>query len=472
MKKAIDQAKELIKAIQENPSQLDELQKNIKGVHAPYTQTTHYQRGRADRGVSFAGSHARSGEEPHNKFSSASGNDIAKQIHKEKLAEIKSMPKPQLGKDEINLAEANPHEKGVHQPAGAAQTSLTNEKQGGVSDAGLYSRKAVPMAHSHNLTARAKHLKNLLELKRMPAPNLPKAEANPDAKQDAALGEKVEHLVEGHMSANKQAEAKEGHSMAKKECAKCGKECKCEMAKAELNKAKVDEGKTDAQKRSARLVGSGHRSGGGQVFDASQGPKVRGGHMSAAKQVAKETLARIKSMPKPNLGKAKLEEGTPADYKQDIRASRQMARPTIQPTIHEPFMSQEGMSQAGSATMGAHKSGITGMGGEDMRQMLLAKAKELHQKVLSGIKSQKAPDLGKGSAAPAATPAPAPRPAMPAKAAMPKPKPAAAPMLMNKDENGDLGSKNLKEHDPLKDAPELKEINPEAASKKKEEEKK
>lgn len=50
---------------------------------------------------------------------------------------------------------------------------------------------------------------------------LDKAE-NPDEKQDAQLGEDVEHLCEDHMLANKAAERKEGHKIvAKSECMKC-----------------------------------------------------------------------------------------------------------------------------------------------------------------------------------------------------------------------------------------------------------
>jgi hypothetical protein len=46
--------------------------------------------------------------------------------------------------------------------------------------------------------------------------------SNPDEKQDAQLGEKVEHLCEDHMIENKGAERKEGHKLVQKsECAKC-----------------------------------------------------------------------------------------------------------------------------------------------------------------------------------------------------------------------------------------------------------
>lgn len=52
------------------------------------------------------------------------------------------------------------------------------------------------------------------ELAKEKASHMVKGE-NPDEKQDAQLGEKVEHDVEEHMQENAAAEQKEGHSMAK-----------------------------------------------------------------------------------------------------------------------------------------------------------------------------------------------------------------------------------------------------------------
>jgi hypothetical protein len=297
----------------------------------------------------------------------------------------------------------------------------------------------------------------------------------------------------------------------------------------------------------------------------------------------KDDLAEAKEQGKElkeEMSKAKLEEGAPADYKQDIRAARQAPRPTVNPTIHQPFDQNIGRSQAGSATAGAHKAAMTGIGGAGTKEALLAKAKQLHQKVLSGMQSQKAPNLpkselekakidqglsipaknqarwdrggvhqdqskgvhtapfksvpgmsvsgheisqtgtvtpiakeshihkvkelkamlapklGKGSAMPA--PAPAPMSSGFGKI-LPKPKPkpmsAPAPMMakeekcttcgkagckctpaIKKDEtsaaNGEIGTKKPKEFDPLKDAPELKEINPAAYFAKKKNKKK
>jgi hypothetical protein len=45
---------------------------------------------------------------------------------------------------------------------------------------------------------------------------------NPDKKEDAELGEDVEHLVEDHFEENKEDEKKEGHKLMTKSCPNCG----------------------------------------------------------------------------------------------------------------------------------------------------------------------------------------------------------------------------------------------------------
>ena len=121
------------------------------------------------------------------------------------------------------------HEKGVNTKAYLAPAKHGKE----VSHAGEWVRD------KHAGAAKAIAHKKLGELRDMPKPNLPKSEdaseneigtkfqkssaaTNPDKDQDAELGEKVEHLCEEHMLANKNAERKEGHKIFQKsECAKC-----------------------------------------------------------------------------------------------------------------------------------------------------------------------------------------------------------------------------------------------------------
>lgn len=68
-----------------------------KGVHSPEASSHFFDKeGKRDLGVSVAGAKARAGEEIP-KFDDKSGFDSAKEIHKEKLEELKSI-KPKLTK--------------------------------------------------------------------------------------------------------------------------------------------------------------------------------------------------------------------------------------------------------------------------------------------------------------------------------------------------------------------------------------
>jgi hypothetical protein len=311
-KSAIEQAKDLIKALKENPSGLEELSKaavqHIKGVHMPI--------GAGAPGMSEMGK-INSLKTGGKEFANSAAKHQVKQISQA----AKTLPKPKLGKEEIkeipqedkkgdqpsgtvgvenpknvdplmDKTGANPDykapsekeckemvnkasmsEKGVHKPA------FMHSKKSGTSDVGA---RMAPGGASKETNAYAKeeHKKVLAESKAMPKPNLgkeemgksafktlqhkierkegyspdraaaitasigrkelgqaemtrrskagmhKKAEGNPDMKQDAQLGEQVEHAVESHMMANAGAEAKEGHPMAKayfrNKLAKCG----------------------------------------------------------------------------------------------------------------------------------------------------------------------------------------------------------------------------------------------------------
>lgn len=127
---------------------------------------------------------------------------------------------------------------------------------------------------------------------------------------------------------------------------------------------------------------------------------IRRANVKRAKAAHEQVLAELKAMPTPNLGKeeldkAKLEEGTPSNYKQSIRASRKMDRPAVKPKIHQPISEGSGRSLAGSAVAGARKAGITGIGGPGMKEHLIDRAKQSHKEVLSGIQSQRNLKLGK-----------------------------------------------------------------------------
>jgi len=88
------------------------------------------------------------------------------------------------------------------------------------------------LAKAHEILQKSEFTKALNYADGKPAPHtdfpriamsekMGKAE-NPDAKADADLGEKIEHLCEQHMLENRDAERKEGHKIVKsEECWKC-----------------------------------------------------------------------------------------------------------------------------------------------------------------------------------------------------------------------------------------------------------
>lgn len=141
----------------------------------------------------------------------------------QKSAEAESgMHKVEYYKSEI-LEKGN--EKGIHTPmriAGAQGDQSRHGSQAGYHAA--HSKKGIAGrtgANQEKGWAVGEHKKVLGEMHSMPKPNLPKSE-NPDEKQDAKLGEEVEHLCEDHMVRNASAERKEGHKLVSKaECAKC-----------------------------------------------------------------------------------------------------------------------------------------------------------------------------------------------------------------------------------------------------------
>lgn len=93
-KQVIEQAKELLKAAKENPEQFQELEKarskDQKGVHNAHFGAA------AESGTSAVGAHFAPGG------ASPKTNAWAKDKHKEKLSELKDMPKPNLPKSEMD----------------------------------------------------------------------------------------------------------------------------------------------------------------------------------------------------------------------------------------------------------------------------------------------------------------------------------------------------------------------------------
>ncbi len=143
--------------------------KDIKGVHK---QTTTDSKA---AGTSQAGYLIREGSK--NKDFQSSFENVAKPHHKQKLQELKDMPKPKLTKADKDI-------KGVH--SNIIHESQASEK--GISDAGRNVRNAQKQnekgqyntAVSANQTAARFHHKVLNELKAQPKPKLTRAELQKD----------------------------------------------------------------------------------------------------------------------------------------------------------------------------------------------------------------------------------------------------------------------------------------------------
>lgn len=121
--------------------------------------------------------------------------------------------------------------------------------------------------------------------------------SNPDAKQDAELGEAVEGLCERHMLENKDAERKEGHKLVKME--KCSM-CKS-MHKAETGHEKGINTQSDPAQRSRVMMGT---SKAGSQMPLSRDAATRHEDKRDAVKEHKKVLGEMHAMPKPNLPKS------------------------------------------------------------------------------------------------------------------------------------------------------------------------
>jgi hypothetical protein len=163
------------------------------------------------------------------------------------------------------------------------------------------------------------------------------------------------------------------------------------MAKSELAKARVDEGKTDEQKKTDRpFRASGKGSGGVHTQynmneNSTDGNSLAGGLVRENKDGAKaehqSKLEELKAMPKPQLAKAKSDDGYLPAKKRSLREERAK---TGEKGVHIPPEATEefaGQSVAGNIVR-ANYPGI-----EDARNE--------HSDKLSELKSMKNPKLPK-----------------------------------------------------------------------------
>lgn len=173
-----------------------ELAKKEKGVHAPSFNPK--------GGHSQAGYHA----EAYKESGIKGHKEAAKQLHSEKLGELKDMPKPNLPKSEEMDKKESGYEKGVHTKA--YSTAGSEE-----SDVG-HALKTMPSFAKQPKTSfgqkikdapKEAHKKKLKELKEMPKPNLPKSEKMTKVEeQEVKEKEGVQEQTPPDMNPKEQAE--------------------------------------------------------------------------------------------------------------------------------------------------------------------------------------------------------------------------------------------------------------------------
>lgn len=209
MKKAIENAKALIKHLEENPADLEKLNKaDVKGVHKPMFGGQQSGQSAAGWNTRRAGEH-KALPEPFRQGKADKAIGRAKEGHKQVIAEQKAMPKPNLPKAEMQkgdyfrerLGKAGPRQwkqenqvaaaqgpqKGVHEPMGGhdSGTSHTGFKVAlkqldQTSDSRASNSK--PFQASMLSEAIGGHKKVIAQQAAMPKPNLPKAEMQKGAK--------------------------------------------------------------------------------------------------------------------------------------------------------------------------------------------------------------------------------------------------------------------------------------------------
>lgn len=93
-------ALELCETILQDLKKSEDLAKDVKGVHLDTYRTQYIKNGKTQHGISEAGIKAREAKHPKTFEEYNESPKMAKEIHKQKLSDLKSMPKPNLPKSE------------------------------------------------------------------------------------------------------------------------------------------------------------------------------------------------------------------------------------------------------------------------------------------------------------------------------------------------------------------------------------
>jgi hypothetical protein len=441
---AVGQLKRLVDHIKSQPKpnltklELDKTSDHEKGVHQASYSTQYIKNGKTMHGISHAGIKAREAHEPSSFEEYDRSPKAAKEIHKEKLTELKNMPKPNLTKtkDDEHIQEA----------------------------------KTLENKHESELTSSDK--KRLVELghiiddkKRQPKPNLTKAKVDEGkSKEDKQKARSERHTVFNAKEFDSEAPDKNkgtGAGVTRPDdkgvhavYAKTPKRLKerhqakldilKEMPKPNLPKENMDkadtikDGRSTNQSRHIKFknesaINKPYASGAGGVGISGQGYTVRGGMAAGlhdqtfrhkdskgpydrdlARTKAKDVLTQIKNQPKPKLTrsdieafdqkltKARVDEGKSPEIKAADRAQRHPINISSegkkvginQPGtkgVHAPGSEKPGISLAGEKI---RVPKVPGGGFKDMsRKKAVVIAKDIHKQKLSELKAMPKPNL-------------------------------------------------------------------------------
>jgi hypothetical protein len=314
-----------------------------KGVHHPTPKTN------KDSGESLTGHYARKGDSLASIYDHESGKEIASSLHHEKLNELKRMPKPNLGKAKVDES-MSPKEK-----------SYARWKRGGDQTEGVHTApfKSVPgmstsgyeieLSGHPTEAAKQSHKRVLSELKQMPKPNLGKAK-----------------IDEGYMAPKKRKMRQtRGNEMFGRP----------EFAAGDPRHDRIKAIHAPAVSYEKDYMGEEIPS------QSEAGRALMHGDAEKAKQMHREKLAEMQSMPKPNLGKA-------------VQPAKVHGVPGVNRDLHARGVNDAVSVAMPSAAGDAKEKSLQGL---RTRRGDIAGAKEAARGTLSELKQMPKPNLGKSS---------------------------------------------------------------------------
>jgi hypothetical protein len=346
MNKLLEQAKELLKHLEENPKDLEQLSKAkpkmekpspVKGVHQPVEPKG---------GTSFSHQATKLGAKDL-------ASKWAKQDHVKVLSEQKAMPKPNLPKSEIQKEELD---KGVIDAAKKkgedVKLKALNQKAQKEGKETIESRTNTAKKFNEALgpVFKEKLDKGVIDAAKKVAGKVVDAAkwVGHQTKEDIKTAGKMitdtknikthakDRLKTYFSEKNKKAEI-----MA--DIKKCGDMIEAKMKKEEMEKASSKLGEFHAkyphnEKGTLPAVSEKRDIKDGKMVGHFQNPSIAGAHVrrgdvAGAKKIHKELIHRQKAMPKPNLPKAELDKtampAAPKPAQPKLDAPKPMPKPEV-----------------------------------------------------------------------------------------------------------------------------------------------